>query len=455
MRLFYIFLMLVVVSTSGFARTTHESFAPLVERLLPTVVNVSTVQKANTSKKQTFDKQGRDLMKKKSKSLGSGVIIDKRGYVLTNNHVVANAEKITVKLSDNTVYPAQIIGRDAKTDLALLKIEAGKNLPYAKFGDSDEVRVGDWIIAIGNPFGLGGTVTAGIISAVARDIHAGPFDEFLQTDAAINRGSSGGPMFDMTGKVIGINTAIFSPDGVGGGNVGIGFAVPASIAEPVTKQLIEYGKLKRGWLGVKIQTVTKDIAESVDLKKERGALIVAVKKGSPAGKGGIKSGDILLEFDGKNVSKMRKLPRIVADTDIGKKVKIKLWRSGKPVYLFVKLGEMKEQIASVKPEQRKESAYVLKMDLAPLDDELRNTYSIPKEIDGIIVLNIIQGSEVLKYGMVSSDVIVKVNYKYIKTVEDFTNALKQANKNRKEKVLAMVYRRGTGMYFLTIPTDVD
>ena len=321
-----------------------DGFADLAARLLPAVVNVSTTQ---TLKKEDmpdmpqfppgspFDEffkdfmerqKGQDATPRKVTALGSGFIIDPSGLVVTNNHVIDDAEQITVILHDTQAFKAKIVGRDTKADLALLKIEVPTKLPFVQFGDSDGARVGDWVIAIGNPFGLGGTVTAGIVSARARDINAGPYDDFIQTDASINKGNSGGPLFNMKGEVIGINTAIFSPSG---GSIGIGFSIPSNEAKPVLADLQKYGKTRRGWLGVRIQSVTPDIAESLGLKEQKGALVAGTTPDGPAEKAGIKAGDVILTFDGKDVVDMRRLPRIVAETGIDKDVDVQLWRGGK------------------------------------------------------------------------------------------------------------------------------
>ena len=275
-------------------------------------------------------------------SLGSGFVVDPSGIVITNNHVIAEADEITVIFSDNTRRKAEVLGRDAKTDLAVLQLkqEPGDGeLPFVTLGDSDKSRVGDWVMAIGNPFGLGGSVTAGIISARSRNINAGPYDDFIQTDASINRGNSGGPLFNMDGEVIGVNTAIFSPSG---GSVGIGFSIASNLAKPVIEQLREYGKTRRGWLGVRIQPVTDEIAESLALDEPRGALVASVFEPGPAAEAGFEPGDVILKFDGQEVPIVRALPRIVAETGIGKAVAVEVWRKGKMVTLSVKIGELKE-----------------------------------------------------------------------------------------------------------------
>ena len=332
---FIITIMLFVQPVS--ARSTPDSFADLAQKLLPAVVNISSSQLISKNPRQQPPKAPQDFFKefldknkkeggrRQATSLGSGFIIDKTGFVVTNNHVIAEADEITVTLHDDTTHVARLIGRDPKTDLALLKIETDKDLPFVNWGNSKSARVGDWVVAIGNPFGLGGTVTAGIISAKQRYIRQGPYDSFLQTDASINRGNSGGPMFNMRGKVIGVNTAIFSPTG---GSVGVGFSVPSSIAKSVVAQLREFGRTKRGWLGVRIQKVTSEIADSLGLEKTTGALVAEVSAKGPAGKSNILAGDVILRFDGKLVEQMRDLPRIVAETKIGKPVKVDVWRKG-------------------------------------------------------------------------------------------------------------------------------
>jgi serine protease Do len=345
-------------------------FADVAEKLLPSVVNISTSQKVDAAnpagdmmdmlegmpafppgspfedffnefrnqQQQQPRRGGRQPpAQQKVTSLGSGFIIDASGFVVTNNHVIQDADEINVILQDNTTLKAELVGYDAKTDLAVLRVKPDKPLPAISWGDSDKMRVGDWVLAIGNPYGLGGTVTAGIISARARDIQSGPYDDFLQTDAAINRGNSGGPMFNTQGEVIGVNTAIYSPSG---GSVGIGFAIPSAMVKSIVTQLKVTGHTRRGWLGVRIQSVSPEIAESLGLGKVRGAMVSSVNPGGPADKAGIKNGDIVLSFDAKEIPDMRRLPRIVAETDVGKTAPMVVWRGGKEVTLQVKLGEL-------------------------------------------------------------------------------------------------------------------
>tara|TARA_Y100000590_G_scaffold117605_1_gene134442 strand:+ start:2803 stop:3891 length:1089 start_codon:yes stop_codon:yes gene_type:complete len=337
-----------IFNIEGKAKNAPESFADLAEKLMPSVVNISTTQ---TIKTQTspfpfqfppgspFEDMFKEFQKpteRKATSLGSGFIIGKDGTVVTNNHVIANADDIIVKIN-NKEYEAQVLGADPYSDVAVLKIKSSEKFKPVEFGNSDKARVGDWVMAIGNPFGLGGTVTSGIISARNRDINLTRYDDFIQTDASINQGNSGGPLFNMNGDVIGINTAIISPSGA---SSGIGFAIPSNTASNIINQLIKFGETKRGWLGVRIQLVTKEIAEAQKLNEPRGALIAGVSENSPAAKSGIKTGDIILEFDGKKIQTMRNLPRIVANTKVGKNVSIKIWREKKLITKRLTLGRL-------------------------------------------------------------------------------------------------------------------
>ena len=416
-RIIPVFMILVAgltfVSAPAYTRGAPDSFADLAERLLPSVVNISTtqVQKKNEKGgpqvprfpegspfqdffKEFFDRQQREAPQRRATSLGSGFIISKSGFVVTNNHVIAEADEITVTLHDDTKLKAKLIGRDPKTDLALLKVEPKSPLVAVPFGDSGATRVGDWVVAIGNPFGLGGTVTAGIVSARQRDINSGPYDDFIQTDASINRGNSGGPMFNLKGEVIGINTAIFSPSG---GSVGIGFAIPANLARPIIEQLEKFGKARRGWLGVRIQTVTGEIAQSLGLEKATGALVASLTKDGPAEKHKIKVGDVILKFDNKVVGEMRRLPRIVAETSIGKAVSVEVWRNGKRVRLPVTLGEFPEddaKLAAATPDQKQKPTPVVTLDelgmtLSTLTPELRDQFKLEETMKGVVVTKVI------------------------------------------------------------------
>jgi serine protease Do len=376
-------------------------------------------------------------------SLGSGFIIDPSGIVVTNNHVVADAEGVTVTLADGKTYDAKIIATDAKTDLAVLKIDSDETFTFVPWGDSDVSRVGDWILAIGNPFGLGGTITAGIISARARNINAGPYDDFIQTDASINRGNSGGPMFNLAGEVIGINTAIFSPSG---GSVGIGFAIPANLAKPIIDQLLEFGRTRRGWLGVRIQTVTDEIAEGLGLDEARGALVAEVTPGGPAEAAGLEGGDIVLTFDGKAVEAMRNLPRIVAETRIGKPVDVVVWRRGREVRLSVEVGELEEtpQLAAVDPEDDLpgQSEDVLGMTLLPLSANLREQFSFGDDVSGVVITGVLGDSAASERGIRPGDIIVEVGQEEVSTPAEVASKVRAIEQLGRKSVLLLVQRGG-------------
>ncbi len=473
--------LLLAPATAGdaAARTAPESFADLAAQLLPSVVNISTTQvsKAKPSRgqgqgqetpqvppgspfeeffKDFFDRNPQENRPRRNTSLGSGFIIDPAGYVVTNNHVIADADEITVTLHDDTSLKAEIVGRDAKTDLAVLRIKTDKKLSAVKFGNSDVTRVGDWVLAIGNPFGLGGTVTAGIVSARARDIQSGPYDDFLQTDASINRGNSGGPMFNLQGEVIGINTAIFSPTG---GSVGIGFAIPASLARPVVEQLKQYGRTRRGWLGVRIQQVSDEIAESLGLDRARGAMVASVSPNGPAEKAKIEPGDVVLTFDGKEVSDMRRLPRIVAETPIDKKVVATIWRKGKEIKLEVIVGELDEtDTAALQPDtgKGKEGARTtvdaLGLALAKLNPDLRDKFDIDASIEGVVVTEVVPDSPAAQKGMRAGDVIVEVAQEQVRDPKDVAEKVKKAKAAGRKSVLMLVDRQGD-LRFVAIKLD--
>lgn len=474
-RLSFVFAILFFASVAQ-AAPVPDGFADLSAKLIPAVVNISTTLKAPKEEApkempmqqlppghplEEFNEFFKNFMPptpddRDSMSLGSGFIIDASGIIITNNHVIADAEEITVSLDDNSQYKAKLIGRDVKTDLAVLKIETRKRLPFVTFGDSDSVRVGDWILAIGNPYGLGGTVTAGIISARARDINAGPFDDFLQTDAAINRGNSGGPMFNMKGEVIGINTAIFSPTG---GSVGIGFAVPSALAQPITSKLREGKTIERGWLGVKIQMVTPEIAESIGLKEAKGALVVGVTPKSPAEKAKIQSGDVILRFAEKEIDTMRKLPRVVADTVIGKEAEMEIFRDGKNQKVRVTVGKMdeseekkivQEKPIDIAPIQVGEK--ILSMQLAPLTSSLRTDFGIAEGVEGLLVMEVNDGSNAQKKGVEVGDVIVEAGQKAVRTTSDFKTAIKYVKDMKRKSVLLYIMRDGETL-FMALPIE--
>ena len=442
-----------------------SSFADLAEKLSPAVVNISSTQKSVVPQdfpelpqfpegspfqdffEEFMDRRGGGAPIPPAASLGSGFIIDaEQGYVITNNHVVRDAETVQVTLIDDTILEAEIIGTDEKTDIAVLKVDLkGHKLTDVEFGDSDALRVGDWTLAIGNPFGLGGSVTAGILSARARNINAGPYDDFLQTDASINRGNSGGPLFDLNGKVIGINTAIFSPTG---GSVGIGFAIPSDLAKPVISQIIKYGRTRRGWLGVRIQTVTEEIAESLGLDEPKGALIASVTADGPAQAGGLKAGDIILELNSQKIKDMRSLPRIVAEHEIGSTAKVKYWRDGKESKADVVIGELEKAEeqgllnTTAKSTAAETTIDTVGLKVRPLTPALREQYAIDSAIDGLFVAGTVPQSEAEKKGLMAGNVIVEVNQQPIKTVEELQDIIEKAQKNARKSVLLLVNDQG-------------
>jgi serine protease Do len=447
------------------AREAPRSFADLAENLLPAVVNISTTQMMRADRRgperpqfppgspfeeffrDFFERRGQQgVPQRKATSLGSGFVIDATGYIVTNNHVIAEADEITVRFQDDTIKEAKIIGRDPKTDLAVLKVETDKPLTALDWGESDDSRVGEWVMAIGNPFGLGGTVTVGIISARARDINAGPYDDFLQTDASINRGNSGGPMFNMDGKVIGINTAIFSPSG---GSIGIGFAIPSSLAKPVVAQLREYGRTRRGWLGVRIQAVTDEIAEGLGLSDAKGALVASVSEGGPAEKAGVEPGDVVLKFDGKDVERMRRLPRIVAETPIGKKAKVEVWRRGKTKMLSVKVGELEEmekEVASALTDQGKGdkqgTVSELGLSLSGITSDLRGRFDLAEEVKGVVITEADPAGVSAEKGLRVGDVIIEINQEEVTTVAQVLAKVQEAKDANRRTVLLLVDRQG-------------
>ena len=468
------------IAPSSFAksnapRNAPQSFADLAEELLPSVVNVSSTQKIedeeemdlpelpNFPEGSPFEDFFEEFMGKRGNrgfggpalpaaSLGSGFIVDaEKGYIITNNHVIRDAEEVRVTLHDESSLPAKIIGRDEKVDLAVLQVKTKKKLKAVDFGDSDHMRVGDWIVAIGNPFGLGGTVTSGIISARQRDINSGPYDDYIQTDASINRGNSGGPMFNLDGEVIGINTAIFSPSG---GSVGIGFAIPSNLAKPLIDQIVEFGRTRRGWLGVRIQTVTDEIAESLDLGKARGALVADVTEGGPAEKAKLKTGDVILKFDGKDVDEMKALPRIVAETPIDKDVTVEFWRDGKKRKTRANIGELEkaeedgllsndEDENEEEPEvEESEEIEEIGLSVSEISDETREAYNIEDGLDGVLITDVDRKSQGAKEGIIEGDVIVEMNQQEVNDADDIKKQIRKAQKAKRSSVLLLINREG-------------
>ncbi len=377
-------------------------------------------------------------------AVGSGFIVDPSGYVVTNNHVIDGADKITVILHDGTRLSADVKGRDHKTDLALLKVEAKKPLPYVTFGDSDAARVGDWVVAIGNPFGLGGTATTGIVSARGRDINSGPYDDYIQIDAPINRGNSGGPLFDINGKVIGVNTAIFSPNG---GSVGIGFAIPAALAKSVVEQLRAHGKVERGWLGVKVQTVNEDMVKALGLKEAAGALVAEVVVDSPAAKAGIRTGDVITEYDGKHVKQMKDLPRLVAETKADKKVNVKVWRDGEERVMPIVIAPTPaDEIGIATAEQNAESSGKLGLSLAPITPETRQQYRLPEGSKGALIVGVRSDSPAAKKGLRAGDVIKMVGQKPVSNPQEVVDEVKEASAKKRDAVVLLIERSGDARF---------
>ncbi len=457
-------------------RVGPQSVAPIAEKLIDAVVNISTSQTVKGAQgvplpnvpkgspfeeffEDFFNRKGRPQTDRKVSSLGSGFVIDgKEGLVVTNNHVIEGADEIIINFNDGSKLKVdKVIGKDTKTDLALLKVTPKKPLPAATFGNSANLKVGDWVMAIGNPFGLGGSVTVGIISAKQRDINSGPYDDYLQTDAAINKGNSGGPLFNMDGEVIGVNTAIISPTG---GSIGIGFAVPADTAVAVIDQLKQFGETRRGWLGVRIQSVTEDIAESVGVKENTGALVAGVTADSPAAKAGIQAGDVITKFDGKEVSTMRGLPRMVSQTPIGKQVDVEVLRKGEKKSFKLAIGRLQEDAdpddASKKSDDKTTPApgqALIGMKLAPLTDELRQKYGFDKKVKGLVVTEIDAASQAARKGIKVGDAIVEAAQEAVATVEDVTKGIEKVRKAGRKAVLLRVEDAKGEMRFVAVPIE--
>lgn len=456
------------------AAARPQGFADLAEKLSPMVVNISTSQTLRRPAQAQQPPDGsqnddffrnflnRDNRPRRVQSLGSGFIIDQAGYVVTNNHVIDGADEITVILSDTTSLTAKLVGKDDKTDLALLKIESKAPLTVAKFGDSDKARVGELVMAIGDPFGLGGTVTTGIISARNRDINSGPYDDFIQTDASINRGNSGGPLFNMEGEVIGVNSAIYSPTG---GSVGIGFAIPSNAAKRVIEQLKASGLIARGWIGVRIQAVSDEIAQSVGMDRARGAMIAGITNDGPAAKAGIQSGDIVINFDGKPVADSRALPRLVADTDVGKAVEIEVLRKGQSRKLPITIEKLVEetQVASAdsRPSTNNQPAPApttppaapqivnLGMTLAPISGESRRRYKLNDTVVGAVVTDVDMDSPAGQKNIRSGDVITEVAQTKVTSPEEVSAKIAE-EKNAGRKVVLIQISRGGELTFIGV-----
>ena len=466
----YFLVFLLVMNISLVSSIEQPDFSEMADELIPSVVSVSVIISRETVNqprapqfppgspfedffKDFFERRGiprQDIPPQRPRrnetAQGSGFIIDDKGLIVTNNHVIAGASSITVVLHDGKSLQAKLIGADAKTDLALLKVKTDIKLKAVSWGNSDEVKVGNWAMAIGNPFGLVNTVTVGIVSARARDINAGPFDDFIQTDASINRGNSGGPLFNLKGEVIGVNTAIYSPSG---GSVGIGFAIPSALAENIVEQLEEYGRTIRGWLGVRIQTVTEDLASSLGLDRPYGALVASVIPNSPAEKAGIKPGDVILDFNGSEVTEMRKLPRLVAETKVNSKSNVTIWRNEKKKSLKVVIAEMKEEEKEVKESKEKIDSEMLKSDyfeqlgitLSSITQDVRMRQNIPENVSGLLVTKVEQNTDAEIKGIRPGDIIQQINQVSINDINAFRKIISSL-KGSKKGVLLLVNRQG-------------
>ena len=460
----------------AYARPAPDGFADLAAKLLPAVVNISSSQSVQARNGtpgtgpelplfppgSPFEQFFKDFLnrnrppggrggdsqpppERRMQSLGSGFIVDASGLVVTNNHVIDGADEITVTLQDNTTLKATVVGRDESGDIALLRVKPDKALAAVDFGDSDMARVGDWVVAIGNPFGLGGSVTAGIVSARGRNIHSGPYDDFIQTDAAINKGNSGGPLFNMDGQVIGINTAIYSPSG---GSIGIGFSIPANMAKNIVAQLRDFGHPRRGWLGVRIQQVTPDIAESLGLKDAAGAMVAGVNDAGPADKAKIRNGDIILKFNGQDVKDMHALPRIVAESEVGKQVPVVLWRDGKETTVMATLAEKPSDavLAAGETGTKGDPAKTLEISglglkIAPISQDLKDKFQIGADQKGVVITDVTPNSSAAERGLKPGDVIVEVQQGEVTSPADVQKRVDTVRKEKRRSVLMLIQRQ--------------
>lgn len=452
-----------------------NSFADIAEDVVPAVVNIATVQEVTPSSPTAVDQlllndlpkgplfndfkenlesqfRGRQTPNKKMFSIGSGFIVSKDGYIVTNNHVIDEAEEINISLNDGSKYKAKLIGVDKKTDLALLKINPTQDLRFVKFGDSRESRIGEWIMVVGNPFGLGGSISVGVISAIGRDINSGQSDEFIQTDAAINKGNSGGPIFNMKGEVIGISNMIYSPSG---GSVGIGFATPSSVASPIIKQLKENGEVVRGWLGVSVQEMTDEMADAVSMNKPKGAFVTDVTPSSPADIAGILPSDIIIKFDGKEINEMKNLPKLAASTPVNKVVPVVILRQGKTKTISVKILKLKDD-AVKKSETKivtnkaglKPKGFFLGLGVTELNNEIKKERLIEEKTKGMLVVEVDKKSEAMDRGIIAGDVILSANQTPLSSVVDFKKVVEAAKKSSKKVFLLL--KRGENDFVVTL-----
>ncbi|MDC0356519.1 Do family serine endopeptidase [Candidatus Pelagibacter sp.] len=462
--LFLAFIFTFSFSTFSNSQSVPASFADLAERLMPSVVNISTTQTVTTTSNpfpfqfppgSPFEDMFKEFgtpQERKSSALGSGFIIDEKGIVVTNNHVIQDAEDIIVRVNGDQEYKAKVVGADPLSDIAVLQLETKDKFTPVAFGDSDKARIGDWVIAIGNPFGLGGTVTSGIISARNRSIGLSRYEDYIQTDASINSGNSGGPLFDMNGDVIGINTAILGRNG----SIGIGFSIPANSAKIVIDQLIEFGETKRGWLGVRIQDVSQEIADVEKLDEPRGALVASVAENSPSDKAGIKAGDIILEFNGVKINQMKELPAIVAKTKVGKKVKVKIWRNQKEITKNVLLGRLETsedfKVSEKKEPVEKQTSEIksLKITVRLLNNEDIKTRKLPNQITGLVVTKIENDSPLKNTTLAVNDVITEAQKKKIKSINDLREVTQKVISSNQQTILLAIYNNQNQRRYLGV-----
>ncbi len=448
----------------SFSKNVPASFADLAEKLMPSVVNISTTQTVVTNSNpfpfqfppgSPFEDMFKEFgtpQERKSSALGSGFIIDEKGIVVTNNHVIQDAEDIIIRVNGDKEFKAKVIGADPLSDIAVLQLETKEKFIPVKFGNSDKARIGDWVIAIGNPFGLGGTVTSGIISARNRSIGLSRYEDYIQTDASINSGNSGGPLFDMNGDVIGINTAILGRSG----SIGIGFSIPSNSAKIVIDQLIEFGETKRGWLGVRIQDVTNEIAEVEKLDRPRGALVASVAENSPSDKAGVKAGDIILEFNGEKIQEMKELPIIVARTEVGKKVKVKIWRNKKEIEKIITLGRLETSADFKVAEKTKKPTELeikdLKIFVRELTKEDIKIRNLPNQTTGLVITKIENKSPLINSIEVES-IILEAQKKKVRTVSDLEQAVNQVMNSNQKTILLVIYNSQNQRRYIGIKLD--
>ncbi|MDC1155314.1 Do family serine endopeptidase [Candidatus Pelagibacter sp.] len=461
---FLTFILLFVLQIKSFSQNIPGSFADLAERLMPSVVNISTTMTITTQSNpfpfqfppgSPFEDMFKEFgapQERQSSALGSGFIIHEKGIVVTNNHVISDAEDIIVRVNGDKEFKAKVIGADPLSDIAVLQLETKEKFIPVKFGNSDKARIGDWVIAIGNPFGLGGTVTSGIISARNRSIGLSRYEDYIQTDASINSGNSGGPLFNMNGDVIGINTAILGRNG----SIGIGFSIPSNSAKVVIDQLIEFGETKRGWLGVRIQDVTKEIADVEKLDEPRGALVASVANNSPSDKAGVKAGDIILEFNGEIIKEMKELPIIVARTEVGKKVKVKIWRNKKEIIKTITLGRLETsedfKVAEKKKPQEELKIENLKISVRKITEEDIKKRNLPNQTKGLVITKIDNDSPLINSIEIES-IILEAQKKKIKTADDLKSVVKQVLKSNQKTILLVIYNSQNQRRYIGIKLD--